>query len=210
MSSPGLEIESPYGTPNTRKRKQLDYANLNSFGKEGPPVSPTPLRKRPHIQQEASQASESKISLSQATEDSEALAIVVDIQQEPSSEVNKLGGKKGRAWLWQYFTAVDLETTYKRKSGKEVFDIQYTCNVKTSCNFKRLASKVYDSTTPFAVHLKKDHGITEASGSHTGVKDNQKGLLEFIKKESDIPPFEEALLDWIVHECQPFTATESV
>ncbi|KAG9242009.1 hypothetical protein BJ878DRAFT_482405 [Calycina marina] len=164
-----LSSRSLIDIPSTRKRALLNYATLNSHGLDQYPLSPTLAQKKPRFQNLQRQAL-SLPATHTAIDSSEDQTIVVDIGRlSPASPTLSQEGKPTngrRAWFWQFFTVVELDTTYASKSGKQSNDAKYTCNVKAGCTFSRLASKVHDSPTPFHRHSKKEHGVTEDNGPH--------------------------------------------
>lgn len=147
-------------------------------------------------------------------EESQAQATINEEISEDEEDLNQEKKKNGagkRAWWWKFYTVSTLTTTYKKGRGKrttETFDEKYTC---TLCkNFHRTASKLGGSTTGLSDHIIDDHKRHENEGEGTtsnGIK--QTGLGRFLKgKEEKSPEFEEAMVDWIIDTCQPYTVTE--
>ena len=58
-----------------------------------------------------------------------------------------------------------------------------------------------------ASHIQVDHKRSE-DASTSGIERVQSGLDKFIKSKEDIPDFEDAMVEWIIDTCQPFTTSE--
>jgi len=191
-------------TPTTRKRK-VDYANLHNFRFQGrPPPSPKPgpLAKRARVSNAAKsqEASQATIIPEESQEEDDDEDILEKKKKQPNAS-----GK--RAWWWKYYTIKTLTTTYDKGKGKikeRAFDEKYTCNICK--NFDRLALRLKGSTTALVNHIQADHRRSDDSSGST--EKVQSGLDKFVKSKEDIPDFEDAMVDWIVDTCQPFTTSE--
>ena len=84
------------------------------------------------------------------------------------------------------------------------FDEKYTCTICK--NFDRKASKLKGATSALASHIQVDHKRSE--DAIPGTERVQSGLDKFIKLKEDIPDFEDAMVEWIIDTCQPFTTSE--
>ena len=105
-----------------------------------------------------------------------------------------------------------MSTKYmKGRKKKLVNDELYTCNVNPKrCTFKRYASKLHTSTSSLKNHLEDKHKIfgPKEEGDKS-ITTKPTSLEAWMSGAGDQPPFEEALLDWIVYTCQLFTVTET-
>jgi len=128
-------------------------------------------------------------------------------------KTKELEGSKKRAWFWQYYTSIVLDTTWERgKKGRKSITVQdehHICNVNSDCRFQRFARNLHSSTTALKDHIEIDHKIFESTDPKSAYTANPILLTKWIETAEDQPSFEEALLDWIVYTCQPFTVTET-
>jgi hypothetical protein len=161
---------------------------------------------------EKSQSQNHVKELSQATS-----IIEEDIQEEEEEgeqqiEKKKSNGTRKRAWWWKFYTIKTLTTKYQKGRGKTkelVYDEKYACNI--CINFSRLASKLSGSNTALSQHIKVYHkrqqDIEESTDSHQA---RQTRLSRFLKgKDEELPPFEDAIVEWIINTCQPFTVSKT-
>jgi hypothetical protein len=126
--------------------------------------------------------------------------------------LRNLGGGK-RAWWWEYYTVTTLTTTFEKGRGKTKLitpDEKYICKLCTNAKpFFRLASKLKRAATALKDHVEQKHrkyAKTEDNITKSGVPTR---LQKYLKSAVEIPPFKEALVNWIVETCQPFTVTET-
>jgi hypothetical protein len=211
-STQAIESTTPSRTPETRKRR-IDFHSLHNYGFQGPELS-TPKPSKPTTPP-AKRARLSTAEKSQASiKESQSQAIIDDIQSE-EEDINKEKKRNGagkRAWWWKFYTISTLSTTYKKGRGKrttEALDEKYTC---TLCKaFHRKASNLGGSTTGLSDHIIEDYKRYENEGEAIGSNGiKQTGLQRFLKeKEAKSPEFEEAMVDWIIDTCQPYTITET-
>ena len=98
----------------------------------------------------------------------------------------------------------------KGRKKKLVNNKLYTCNVNPKrCTFKRYAFKLHTSTLSLKNHLEDKHKIFGPKEGDKSITTKPTSLEAWMSGSGDQPPFEEALLDWIVYTCQLFTVTET-
>jgi hypothetical protein len=199
-------------TPNTRKR-QLDYALLAKHGLQGLPqalqLSPTPNRKRLQLSSQVIDLEPSQFD-SQSTNDSQ---VILDIELPLFQEKKNAKENARRGWFWQYYIITPLDATYNKGKGKKkevAKDEQYTCDILKNCTFKRLASNMHSSTTALSDHLEEKHRVTKNIDPITARSNKPTKLQSWAVPQQNPQLFEEALLDWVVYDCQAFTTTESL
>jgi hypothetical protein len=200
-------------TPNTRKRQQ-NYYNLHNFGLQGSSQALSsqtePTAKRSRLNP--------VISLSPIEE----LIDVTPAENPPSSPspiplVRRITKKNEAiqkyAWWWKYFDVKKLERMFsKGKKGhkqEQVHDELYTCNLRGNCQFHRYASKLHTSVSALKDHIINIHNIREETDETFARIENPTILQGWLETNDNPESFEQALLDWIVYDCQPFTVTES-
>ncbi|PMD23043.1 hypothetical protein NA56DRAFT_747653 [Hyaloscypha hepaticicola] len=180
---------SPSRIPNPRKKARLNYNTLNKYGFQGPPlVSPSTnsTARRAQI-----------LNAQRASQPSQQSTINVpdeDDKIEEDEEAEKKGGGK-RAWRWEYYKTTTLSTTWA--SGR----------AKTK--FTRNASKLHGSVTALKLHVEIKHHKSEQKEGNVDKSGAPTALQKWMKPGQETLPFEEALVDWIVETCQPFTVTET-
>ena len=75
-------------------------------------------------------------------------------------------------------------------------------------NFNYLSLKLSGSNTALSQHIEVYHKRQKDEAEDTTSK--QTGLGKFLKgKDQEQPPFEDAMVEWIIDTCQPFTVTET-
>jgi hypothetical protein len=194
-----------------RKKQRVNYNTLHNHGFQGPaPASPTTnsMAKKSGIQvQKASQASQQSIfTVPNSEEGGEEEEM--DESQEP--EKPKAGK---RAWWWQFYTTTTLTTTFEKGRGKtktRTPDERYDCKLcKNGRSFSRLASKLSGAASALKDHIEGKHKMYEVMEGNTLKSGLPTGLEKYLKTVENTPPFEEALVNWIVETCQPFTVTET-
>lgn len=211
MTSPLAPI---FDCPNTRKNKR-DYAALNKYGllAEDIPLprprkkaavrsaakSPTPISTSPTAPSNVSRSLsnlDTEICPSQSISQVECEIERAEIKQNDETR------SKERSWVWKYYRTTPESGTW-RFGNKERLELKHQCIVSPStCRFFRFASKLRSSTTALKQHLQQTHKLFEDGYSKRGGP-----LSLWISKEKKLP-FEEAILNWIVSTCQPFTCVE--
>ena len=204
-------------TPNTRKR-QRNYLELHNYGLQGPPPAAEASSPRTPATKRARRKSSMSFRRPTLQAAPQVEPITIDENNEPPSPTpqpkkKELGIKK-HAWWWTYFDTKVLDKTFlKGKTGhrlEEVKDEYYTCNVRTGCRFNRYASNLHTSTTALRDHIIVHHKIHENSDPKVVRSQQPIGLQNWLKADvEELPSFENALLDWIVYDCQAFISTES-
>ena len=186
-----------------RKKQRVNYNTLHNHGFQGPaPVSPTTnsIAKKSGIQtQKASQASQQSIfTVPNSKEEGEEEEM--DESQEP--EKPKAGK---RAWWWQFYTTTTLTTTFEKGRGKtktRTPDKRYNCKLcKNGRSFSHLASKLSRAASPLKDHIEGKHKIYEVMEGNTLKSGLPTGLEKYLKTVENTPPFEKALVNWIVETC---------
>jgi hypothetical protein len=75
-----------------------------------------------------------------------------------------------------------------------------------------LALKLSGSNTALSQHIEVYHKRQKDEGEGTTSSDQTKQtrLGKYLNgQDSELPPFEDAIVDWIIDTCQPFTVTKS-
>ena len=222
-STPTVADSFDLNTPNSRKRR--DYKTLHNWGLQGKPNSPIQTqaqklappfiqgRKKTKTQPLKGQSSSQSLSQFDSQVESQVesqvdsqLSQALTIDSGNDNLLKKDKSKKW-SWFWLYFTTTVLDSIYKRDRKQAVYDKLYTCKVNKNCKFEQKALRTHSTTTAFTKHLKEKHQITESTKplTHPTVLAKQaKPKPQEVQKS-----FEDALLDWIIYTCQPFTTTES-
>ena len=204
-----------FGCPNTRKNKR-DYAALNKYGLLAEDISLLPPRRKRAAQRapksptppiSTSPTAPSNVSRSLSNLDTEICPSQSISQVECEVErveikQNDETKSKERSWVQKYYSTTPEPGTW-RLGNKERLELKHLCIVSLStCRFFRFASKLRSSTTALKQHLQQAHKLFQDSHS-----EGQGPLSSWISKEKKLP-FEEALLNWIISTCQPFTYIE--
>jgi hypothetical protein len=90
-----------------------------------------------------------------------------------------------------------------------VYEERYTCKFHKQCRFQRLRSSLYTSTTALSTHLEDKHQITKDTNPTSVAAGKPTTMKQWASTSKETPPFEEALIDWIVATDQAFVAVES-
>ena len=127
-------------TPNTRKRKQQNYADLHNFGHEGPPgtpVTPAPTASATPTNTHTIRPTKKPKTLHQATLTGMAPpnpvnppeASAQDVQNEGEADqsegVPEKKKDRKRGWFWRYYKTTTLTNQWNKGKGKKkelVFD----------------------------------------------------------------------------------------
>lgn len=193
-------------TPNRSSPRQLtrnkhNYAELHAHGLS----EPAPATKRPR--KSAPQADPNAQEDAEVTDDEDRLE---------DARLSKKDKHPTHAWWWKFFNSQPLGTMYAKGKGPKATqeeDVRYTC-IQERCPFKRLRSKLHGSTSALSKHIQEEHQITAeiSSSMASGSAIPATGLTKWVAscpKPLEMPPFEEALVNWVIATNQPFTAVES-
>ncbi|KAI3201021.1 hypothetical protein DTO027I6_6124 [Penicillium roqueforti] len=215
MTSP---LATTFDCPNTRKNKR-DYALLHKYGllEEDIPL-PRPRKKtavRSALNSQSALGSTSPTSPSAPSNVSISFSNL-DTDIGPSQSISQVECEtecfeikqrdeirlKERSWAWKYYQTTPESGTW-RLGDKERPELKHRCIVSPfTCRFFRFASKLRSSTTALKQRLQQTHKLFQ-----DGQPERQGPLSSWLAKEKK-PPFEEAILDWIMSTCQPFTCVE--
>ncbi|KAJ5267673.1 hypothetical protein N7478_010481 [Penicillium angulare] len=180
-----------FDCPNTRKNKR-DYAALHKYGllTEDVPL-PRPRKKmavRPALNSpttpvSTSPTAPSNVSTSLSNLDTDIYPSQSISQVECETECVAIKQRDGtrlkeRSWVWKYYQTTPESGTWKL-GDKERPELKHRC-----------------------IHLQQTHKLFQ-----DGHSERQGPLSSWITKEKKLP-FEEAILDWIISTCQPFTCVE--
>jgi hypothetical protein len=212
MTSP---LPTIFDCPNTRKNKR-DYAALNKYGLLAENIPLPPPRKKmavrsavklptPPISTSPTAPSNVSMSLSNLDTDirpSQSISQVeCEVERVEIKQKDEIRSKE-RSWVWKHYLTTPESGTW-RLGNKERSELKHLCIVSPStCRFFRFASKLRSSTTALKQRLQQTHKLFQ--DGHSGC---QGPLSSWISKEKKLP-FEEAVLNWIVSTCQPFTCVE--
>lgn len=189
----------------------MNYRTLHNYGIQPFPTSPSKSSKS--IQPPAKRARISEAKKAEKSSGASQAITLVDEEEEDILEDSVQVGKKSNAagkrkWWWKFFSTTTLTTTWESGRGnkkKVLKDENYDCLLCTK--FFRKASVLKGSTSALSSHIEVAHKRTEEGVDNSAVK--QEGAMDqFVKGPKEIPPFEEALLSWIIDTNQPFTCTE--
>ena len=193
----------PSRNPNSRKKVRVDYNTLNHYGFQGPP---------PASPSANSTARKAQINAQKAFQPSQQSTVFIpeeDDEIEEDEDTEKKGGGK-RAWWWEYYKTTTLSTTWASGRGKTKViqqDEKYDCIL---CNkFSRYASKLHGAVTALKIHVETKHHKSDQKEGNMDKSGAPTALQKWVKPGQDTPSFEEALVNWVVETCQPFTVTET-
>ena len=193
-----------------------DYAALNKYGllaadlslpppRKKKTVRPTPRSPTPPILTSPTAPSNVSRSLSNLDTDicpSQSISQVECEAERVEIKHHDETRSKERSWVWKYYHTMPEPGTW-RFGNKERLEIKHLCIVSPStCRFFRFASKLLSSTTALKHHLQQTHKLFQS-----GLSECQGPLSSWISNEKKLP-FQEAVLNWIISTCQPFTCVE--
>jgi hypothetical protein len=98
-----------------------------------------------------------------------------------------------------------LATNFEKGRGKKkvsTTDEKYICKLyKNGKPFTRQASKLHRAASALKDHVENKHYKYRKSDNNASQAAKPLGLKKYLKPAPETPPFEEALVNWIVDTC---------
>jgi hypothetical protein len=131
--------------------------------------------------------------------------VLEDEEEIDESEEPEKTGVGKRAWWWEHYTVTTLATNFEKGRGKKkvsTADEKYICKLcKNGKLFTRQASKLHGAASALKDHVENKHHKYGKSDDNASQAAKPLGLQKYLKPALETPPFEQALVNWIVDTC---------